>query len=74
MRRWRTIQIARDTLRAALGQAWREELVSRNVATMAKLPAARKTTRRGQSWGVDEARRFLESAYADHTPSIHCGS
>jgi integrase len=64
----RTIQIARDTLRAALSQAWREELVSRNVATMAKLPAARKTTKRSQSWDVAEARAFLESAYADRDP------
>jgi integrase len=64
----RTIKIARDTLRAALSQAWREELVSRNVATMAQLPAAWKTTRRGQSWDVDEARTFLESAYADRDP------
>ncbi len=64
----RTIKIARDRLRAALSQAWREELVSRNVAPMAKLPAARKTTRRGQSWDVDEARRFLESAYSDRDP------
>lgn len=35
---------------------------------MAQLPAARKTTRRGQSWDVDEARAFLESAYADCDP------
>jgi integrase len=64
----RSIKIARDTLRAALSQAWREELVSRNVAAMATLPAAWKTTKRGQSWDVDEARRFLESAYADRDP------
>ena len=64
----RTIKIARDTLRAALSQAWREELVSRNVATMVALPASRKTTKRGQSWDVDEARKFLESAYADRDP------
>ena len=32
---------------------------------MVQLPAARKTTRRGQFWDVDEARTFLESAYAD---------
>jgi integrase len=57
-----------DTLRAALTQAWREELVPRNVAAMITLPAARKTTKRGQSWDVDEARKFLESAYADHDP------
>lgn len=34
----------------------------------AQLPAARKTTRHGQSWDVDEARTFLESAYADRDP------
>lgn len=64
----RTIMIARDTLRAALTQAWREEFVPRNVASMVTLPAARKVTRRGQSWDADEARRFLESAYADRDP------
>jgi integrase len=64
----RTIKAARDTLRTALTQAWREELVSRNVATMVTLPAARKLSRRGQFWEVEEARRFLESAYADHDP------
>jgi integrase len=64
----RSIKIARDTLRAALSQAWREELISRNVASMVTLPAARKTTKRGQSWDVDEARKFLESAYADRDP------
>jgi integrase len=64
----RTIKIARDTLRAALTQAWREELVSRNVASMVTLPAARKLTRRRQSWDAEEARRFLESAYADRDP------
>jgi hypothetical protein len=37
--------------------------VSRNVASMATLPAARKASRRGQSWDAEEARRFLESAY-----------
>jgi integrase len=64
----RTIKIARDTLRAALTQAWREELVSRNVASMVTLPAARKADRRGQSWDAEEARQFLESAYADRDP------
>lgn len=64
----RTIKIARDTLRAALTQAWREELVSRNVASMAVLPAARKPIGRRQSWDAVEARRFLESAFADSDP------
>ncbi len=32
------------------------------------LPAARKASRRGQSWTVVEARKFLESAHADSDP------
>jgi integrase len=42
--------------------------VSRNVASMPTLPASRKAARRRQSWDAEEARRFLESAYADHDP------
>ncbi len=64
----RVIQASRNTLRAALNHARREELVSRNVAEMVKLPAARKTSKRGQSWTVEEARQFLESAHADNDP------
>src|SRR5215472_10232709 len=64
----RTIKNARDTLRAALTQACREDLIPRNVATMVVLPAARKMPERRQSWDVEEARRFLESAYIDHDP------
>ena len=64
----RTIQAARNTLRAALNHARGEELLSRNVAEMVKLPSARKASKRGQSWTVDEARQFLESAHADNDP------
>jgi len=64
----RTIEAARNTLRAALNHARGEELISRNAAGMARLPAARKTTRRGKSWTVEEAKRFLESARADNDP------
>jgi integrase len=64
----RVIQAARNTLRAALNHARREELISRNVAEMVKLPAARKTSKRGQAWTVEEARKFLESAHADNDP------
>lgn len=53
----------RDTLRAALSNAVAEELISRNIATVVRLPAPRKPQR--QSWSADEARRFLESARAD---------
>ena len=35
---------------------------------MVTLPASRKATRRRQSWNAEEARRFLESAYADRDP------
>lgn len=64
----RTIEASRNTLRAALNHARREELLSRNAAEMARLPAARKFSKRGRSWTVDEARLFLESARADHDP------
>jgi integrase len=56
----RVIEASRGTLRAALNQAMREELVSRNVAELVTLPKARKKNRRKDSWTVDEARRFLE--------------
>jgi hypothetical protein len=45
-----------------------DALVSRNVASVVTLPAARKATRRRQTWDAEEARRFLESAYADRDP------
>jgi len=44
----------------APGQARVEELVSRNVAALAKVAPIRKRTAR--TWTSDEARRFLESA------------
>jgi len=64
----RTIQAARNTLRAALNHARGEELLSRNVAEMVKLPASRKASKRGQSWTVEEAREFLESAHDGNDP------
>jgi integrase len=64
----RTIQAARNTLRAALNHAKGEELLSRNVAEMVKLPTARKQLKRGKAWTVDEARRFLESARTGNDP------
>jgi integrase len=38
----RTIKNIRDTLRAALGNAVAEELISRNVASVVRLPVPRK--------------------------------
>jgi len=54
------IQIARDVLRAALGNAVDEELIPKNVATLVRVPVPRKPNR--QPWSVDDARKFLESA------------
>ncbi|WP_067808141.1 site-specific integrase [Actinomadura formosensis] len=56
----RTITAARNTLRAALNHARTEEILSRNVAALVKVPTARKRTRKASTWTVEEARRFLE--------------
>ncbi|MFI0448228.1 tyrosine recombinase XerC [Actinomadura sp. 6N118] len=64
----RTIQAARNTLRAALTQAQTEEILSRNVASLVKLPTARKRTRKASTWTVEEARRFLEYARENDDP------
>jgi integrase len=64
----RTIQAARNALRAALNQAQTEEILSRNVASLAKLPTARKRTRKSSTWTVEEARRFLEYARENDDP------
>ncbi|RSM93958.1 site-specific integrase [Nonomuraea sp. WAC 01424] len=52
----------RRVLRSVLGHALREELVTRNVASLTTLPSASKTKKKRQNtvWTVDEARRFLE--------------
>lgn len=62
----RTIKDVRDVLRAALSTAERDELVTRNVATLVRLPAARR--RAPGAWTVTEARAFLESARTDRDP------
>jgi len=59
----RTVMDVRSVLRAALNNAMNEELIAKNVATSIKLPSPR--SRRGQSWSVEEARRFLVSARDD---------
>ncbi|MFC6087480.1 site-specific integrase [Sphaerisporangium aureirubrum] len=64
----RTIQAARNTLRAALSHAQTEEILSRNVAKMVKLPTMRKRLQARSSWSVDEARQFLESAREHEDP------
>jgi integrase len=62
----RTIRDAWATLRIALGNAVREELISRNVAALIRVPKAR--SRKPKPWSVEEARRFLESARTDRDP------
>src|SRR5690242_10321194 len=56
----------RDCLRAALNCAVDDELISRNVVRLAKLPAVRK--KKGLRWTSEQARRFLTSARDDHDP------
>jgi integrase len=65
----RTVQAARNTLRAALNHArTSEELVSRNVAAFAKVPSPPKRRRKGSVWSAAEASRFLASAREDDDP------
>jgi integrase len=61
-----TIGDARKVLRSALSHAQTEELISKNVAALVKLPAGRR--RKGKAWSTEEARRFLESAKSDSDP------
>jgi integrase len=56
----RTIRDAWTVLRAALNNAVREELISRNVAALVRVPKARR--HKVKPWSADEARTFLESA------------
>lgn len=64
----RTITSARNTLRNALNHAMTEEIIVRNVASLAKVPAARKRARKSSTWTVEEARRFLEYTRESNDP------
>lgn len=64
----RTLSDIRGCLRSAISQAVTEELITRNVAAAVKLPPVRSRANRRQARTTDEARRFLESARADHDP------
>ena len=64
----RTIQAARDTLRAALSHATTGELVPRNVAAYATVPSPLRCRPPGPAWSTAEASRFLASARADGDP------
>ena len=58
----RNIHIMREVLSAALTNAQREELVSRNVARLVTLPTYEPDEVR--PWSADEASRFLEATRA----------
>ncbi|MEV6720816.1 site-specific integrase [Streptomyces xanthochromogenes] len=62
----RVIQASRDALRAALTHAVTEEEISKNVASLVKVPKPRR--RRIKPWSVAEAGQFLADAAArdDH--------
>ncbi len=62
----RVIQASRDALRAALTHAVTEEEISKNVASLVKVPTPRR--RRIKPWSVAEAGQFLADAAArdDH--------
>jgi integrase len=65
----RTIQAARSTLRAALNHAKASDnLVPRNVAAFATVPAPPKRRQKGTVWSVEEASRFLTSARDEADP------
>src|SRR5690606_25050776 len=65
----RTIADARATLRVALNNAITEELLSRNVAALAKLlRERRRRSKVTKPWSVEEARQFLVSAEEDRDP------
>ncbi|MFJ8335223.1 tyrosine recombinase XerC [Streptomyces sp. NPDC094437] len=53
----RVVQAARDALRAALTHAVTEEEISKNVASLVKVPKPRR--RKIKPWSVAEAGRFL---------------
>ena len=65
----RTVQAARDTLRAALNHAQTSDhLVPGNVAAFATVPSPRRHRREGPAWTAAQACRFLASAYAGGDP------
>ncbi|RZB18367.1 site-specific integrase [Streptomyces sp. F001] len=62
----RVVQAARDALRAALTHAVTEEEISKNVASLVKVPKPRR--RRIKPWSVVEAGRFLADSLTREDP------
>lgn len=50
----------RVTLQALLTQAMTDELITRNVAELIKLPTTRRAKTKAKAWESEDARRFLE--------------
>jgi integrase len=65
----RTIQAARNTLRAALNHAKAAQVVPRNVAAFTQVPSSSERDSH-PIWTVKEASRFLDSARDDHDPLL----
>lgn len=63
-----TVRQAWTILRSALSSAQREELVTRNVAGLVRMPVPRTT--RATIWSVAQVRQFLDSAAADADPFL----
>ena len=61
-----TVHQAWAVLRSALSSAVRDEVVSRNVAALVRMPVPRPE--KPTVWTVDQVRRFLESARKDDDP------
>ena len=53
-------------LQSALSAAVREELLTRNVAALVRVPVPRP--KRAKAWTAEQSRQFLESARADGDP------
>lgn len=62
----RVVQAARDALRAALTHAVTEEEISKNVASLVRVPKPRR--RRIKPWSVVEAGRFLADSLTREDP------
>lgn len=65
----RMVQFIHAVLRNALGNAVREELVSRNVAKLVQVPTPRYRTYRGLT--VEQARQLLEAAREDRLYALY---
>lgn len=65
----RTLSDIRACLRSALSQAMVEELLTRNVLKLVKVPSnSQRRPKRARRWSTEEAKTFLVSARRDDDP------